>query len=180
MGAIPFPAKRLHRSGFTMVELIVVLVLIGILGAIGAARYFNRNSFDAAFFAEQTRAMLRYAQKTAIARNTPVFVELGDNRIGLCHVAPNGNCPAASRVEFPSGRSTGEGTDTYCQSSTWYCLGRPKGVSYSYSVVMTQFSFDALGRPLAVAGEFPGLAITVGGDGQTRTVSVTPETGYVQ
>lgn len=169
-----------RQAGFTMVELIVVLVLIGILGAIGAGRYFSRGSYDAAFFADQTRALLRYAQKTAIARNEPVFVELGDNRIALCHVAPNGNCPAASRVAFPGGSMVGKASETWCQASGWYCVGRPDGVSFTVSSTVDQFAFDALGRPQLQNGNFGGLSLGISGEGERRTVLVTQETGYVQ
>lgn len=163
-----------------MVELIIVMILIGIIAAIGVGSMFDRKGFDAAAFTEQTRALLRYAQKTAIARNTPVWVELDDNRIGLCLVEPNGDCPAQSQVLAPGGSLEGKSTEIHCQAPGWFCIGRPDGVSFQVSQAINQFSFDGLGRPVDRRGAVAGLAFTITGDGETRTVTVTEETGYVQ
>lgn len=162
-----------------MVELIVVMVLVGILAAIGAGRYFDRGSFDTQAFTDQTRALLRYAQKAAIARNTPVWVELGDNRIGLCHVEPHGACPRESQVLAPGGIAAGGATETHCQSPTWFCIGRPEGVRIQVSQAINQFRFDALGRPTDASRPIAGLTVTISGNGEERNVTVSQETGYV-
>lgn len=163
-----------------MVELIVVLVLVGVLAAIGAGRFFDRAGFDAAAFADQSRALLRYAQKTAIARNTPVFVQLEDKRISLCYEAPQGNCAPASRVPAPASGIGGAASEAHCQDARWYCLGLPEGVQVSLSSALTEFSFDALGRPLAPNGRFEGLVMSIASQGETRSVAVNQETGYVE
>lgn len=172
--------QRRAQHGFTMVELIVVMILIGILGAIGVGTMFDRKSFDAAAFTEQTRALLRYAQKAAIARNTPVWVELDDNRVGLCHVEPHGACPPAHQVPAPGGMVGGAETETHCQSPGWFCIGRPEGVRLQSSQAINQFSFDGLGRPVDKSGPVSGLSLSITGDGETRTITVSEETGYVQ
>lgn len=163
-----------------MVELIIVMVLVGILSAMAASRFFDRSGFDAATFSDQTRALLRYAQKAAIARNAPVYVQLDDNRIALCYDAPQGNCAPANRVAAPASGIGGAASETHCQDERWFCLGLPEGVQVSLSAAMTEFSFDALGRPIATSGKFDGLVMTIASPGETRTVSVNQETGYVQ
>ena len=180
MTSPPIRTRPREARGFTMVELIIVMVLIGILGAIAASRLFDRRGFDADAFADQTRALLRYAQKTAIARNTPVFVQLDDNRIALCYEAPEGNCAPAKRIAAPAAGVGGEASATHCQDERWYCIGLPEGVQVSLSAALTEFSFDALGRPVASSGSFGGLAMTIASPGETRTVTVNQETGYVQ
>jgi MSHA pilin protein MshC len=169
-----------EERGFTMVELIIVMILIGVLSAIAVGGFFDRKSFDAAAFTEETRALLRYAQKAAIARNTPVWVELDDNRIGLCHVEPHGACPPESQVVAPGGTIGGADTETHCQSPGWFCIGRPEGIRVQVSQAINQFSFDGLGRPVDQRGPVSGLTLTITGDGQTNTVTVSEETGYVQ
>ncbi len=170
-----------------MVELIVVLVLAGILGAVGVARLLDRAGFDADAFAEQTRAMLRFAQKMAVAQNRPVYVRLDGNSVALCFSAA-APCPSASQVLAPSGANSGTAaTRQYCQSSGWYCEGRPSTLTYALSPAASfggaagYLYFDALGRPYDATGSasFPGLAITIAGDGMARTINVAPETGYV-
>lgn len=179
-------ARRLCR-GFTLVELVVVLVLTGILAAVGVSRFFDRNGFDADAFTEQSRAMLRYAQKVAVAQNRPVYARLDGAGIALCFSAA-APCPAASQVIAPAGANSGSAaTSQYCQSSSWYCEARPAAITYSLSPsasfagAASYLWFDALGRPHDASGadSFPGLTVTIAGDGLTRTVSVAPETGYV-
>jgi MSHA pilin protein MshC len=170
-----------RERGFTLVELITVMVLIGIIGAIGAARFFDRASFDAPAFADQTRAMLRYAQKVAIARNEAVFVRFDGNSAALCLTAA-APCPSAQQVRAPSGsNSDSSATRAACGSSTWMCEAAPPDVTYLLEPAIRHFSFDSLGRPVSVAGQpaFAGLAVTVSGDGAARTINIAPETGYV-
>jgi MSHA pilin protein MshC len=171
-----------HQRGFTMVELIVVMVLIGILGAIGAVRFFDRTGFDADAFTEQTRSMLRYAQKVAIARNSEVSVRLDGGSVALC-LGPDANCDSDHQVIAPVGGNSGsDATRAHCgNAANWYCQGAPDGVSYTLAGAAKFFFYDALGRPHSADGPLgqAGLTLTIGGDGVTRTVLVEPETGYV-
>ena len=156
------------------------MVLIGVLGAVGASRFFDRSGFDAAAFAEQTRSTIRFAQKLAVAQNRPVFVRLDGDSVALCFDVPSPDCAPGSQVLAPSGANSGSAaTTTHCGSATWFCEGRPDGIHYRTTPALTQFGFDALGRPGAGAAGFQGLSITITGDGETRTVSVVHETGYV-
>ena len=173
---------RRQRRGFTMVELIVVMVLMGLLGAIGIARFFDRSSFDADAFTEQTRAMLRYAQKVAVARNGEVSVRLNGSSVALC-LGAAANCGTGSQVVAPAGGNSGSGaTRAACgAAAAWYCEGVPQGITYQLTGAAGYFYFDALGRPHTSSGPLasPGLTLTISGDGLTRSVRVEPETGYV-
>ncbi|MCA1973912.1 MAG: type II secretion system GspH family protein, partial [Caenispirillum sp.] len=70
-------------GGFTMVELVVTLIVIGILAVVAAPRFFDRADFDARAFLEQTAAALRYAQKAAIAQRRTVCVAFAANAVTL-------------------------------------------------------------------------------------------------
>nr|WP_051933321.1 type II secretion system protein [Massilia sp. BSC265] len=161
-----------------MVELIIVMVLVGILGAIAAGRFFDRRGYDADAFAEQSRAMLRYAQKLAVGQNRMVYVHFEDDRIALCYESDM-PCAPGAQVHAPS--SSVSGADGACGTSAWYCLTRPSGIEYSNSLPFYQISFDALGRPdnPSSKDEFAGFRFAITGDGTTRSVGVTLETGYV-
>jgi MSHA pilin protein MshC len=169
-----------------MVELIVVMILVGILGAVGAARFFNRTGFDAAAFAEQGAAMLRYAQKLAIAQNRSVFVQATPQGLRLCYTSAN-PCAAGDQVSAPSGTNSGNtATRAFCTVGAnyvpaWNCEAVPNGASMVLDPGAGGiYRFDAQGRLFTETGAAStGLTLTISGDGVTRIISVAQETGYV-
>jgi MSHA pilin protein MshC len=176
-------------QGFTTIELIVVMILVGILGAIGAARFFNRTGFDAAAYAEQGAAMLRYAQKLAIAQSRPVFVQASKEGIALCYSAAS-PCASGDRVGVPIGSNSGNAaTRAFCAAAgtyieAWDCEGVPANVSLTVGKAnAATFYFNGLGRPFRSADKgdstFTGQTLTIKGEDLTRTITVEQETGYV-
>ncbi|TAF71567.1 MAG: type II secretion system protein, partial [Curvibacter sp.] len=55
---------RSGQAGFTLVELVMVIVLLGILAVYAVPRMLNSGDFYARGFHDQSMAYLRYAQKT--------------------------------------------------------------------------------------------------------------------
>src|SRR5471032_3464628 len=128
-----------HRSnaaalagGFTLVELITVLVLMGILGAVAVERFFDSRVSDGSGYASQVRSMIRYAQKVAIAQHRPVYVQIGASSVGLCYQAA---CSASNVVRAPGAANSGSGATraacvlggAYVQQ--WLCEGAPSSVT---------------------------------------------------
>lgn len=173
-----------QQRGFTLVELIAVLVVGGIVAAFAMPRFFQQDSFDARSFADQNVSMLRYAQKLAIAQNRPVFVLLNGSRIALCFSAA---CEAANRVLPPAGSNSGRtATLAACANVTaWLCEGAPNKISYSVPLQAAAFYFNALGRPYRVGdvepvSSFPArVSIGINGADMTRNLVLEGETGYV-
>ena len=175
--------QRAH--GFTIVELVTVMVILGLVAAVAMPRFFQKDSFDARSFADQNVSMLRYAQKLAIAQNRPVFVLLNGSRIALCFSAA---CEASNRVLPPAGGNSGRSaTMGACANTTaWLCEAPPNKISYSVPADAAAFYFNALGRPYKSTdtepvSSFPArVSIGISGGGIPRTIVVEGETGYVQ
>ncbi|UQV48134.1 type II secretion system GspH family protein [Janthinobacterium lividum] len=177
--------RRTAACGFTLIELVAVLVLAGLLATFAVNRFFQRDTFDARSFSDQVTNIVRYGQKLAVAQNRAVFVSIDANSVALCFDAV---CSDAQKVVPPTGsNSASKDTLKYCVKTNWLCEGRPAGVTLSTDAKVTpSFYFDALGKPYALVNVFPAvstfpaqLTISIQGDGLTRNVTVEGETGYV-
>jgi len=136
--------------------MVVVLVLIGILSVTALPRFFDRRDFDSRSFLDQTAAILRYAQKTAIAQRRTVCVAFATNSASLTIRSTEG----AGACDVPL---AGPG------SAAPYTVTAPG--TTKFSVTPPPLSFDAEGRPSA------GASISIAGT--PATITVAPETGYV-
>lgn len=56
-----------HSKGFTIVELVMVIILVGILSAVALPRFFQTSAFEQRAVFDSTLNAVRYAQKLAVA-----------------------------------------------------------------------------------------------------------------
>jgi len=89
--------NRSLQHGFTLIELIMVIVIMGVLAVFAAPRMFNTGDFTQRGFHDETMSLLRYAQKTAIAQRRTVCVALNATGVTLTMdtgATPDGVCDA--------------------------------------------------------------------------------------
>ena len=81
------------QHGFTLVEMVVVMVLLGILAVVALPRLSGGDAFNEAGFHAEVVAALRYAQKTAVSHRRLVCAQLTSTPVPLQLAAAN---PAAA------------------------------------------------------------------------------------
>lgn len=59
----------MNAKGFTLIELVMILVLVGIIAAVVAPRLGTVSNTKASVFVNKLRADIRYAQNLAMSRN---------------------------------------------------------------------------------------------------------------
>lgn len=142
-----------HQRGFTLVELIMTMVIVGIISVVAIPRLFGADVFKSRGFADQVQASLRYAQKVAIAQHRYVCAAFTTNSITLTIGATN---TCGTNLASPSGGAT-------------YSIAAPSGIAFS--AIPAGFYFDALGKP--------SLGQPIAIVGATNSITVEAETGYV-
>ena len=144
-----------HQLGFTLVELILVIVLLGIVSAVAIPRFSNTTSFDERVLFDDTLNALRYSQKLAVASGCNIQFSINSNSFNVLHddSCKSGNFTAGLTVNHPA---NGETSYTGSQSNI------------SLPATQANTVFDALGRAST------DNIISVG----TRKISIISATGF--
>jgi MSHA pilin protein MshC len=105
---------RCRLQGFTMIELITVMILVGILAAFAAPRLGDITGFTGPGYAADVRGALAHARRTAVASRRHVCVTISSDRISLAmdpgdpDTGTHPSCNAVNIVALPGGDQTGE------------------------------------------------------------------------
>ena len=150
------------QRGFTLVELIAVILIGAVLSFVAMGKLNNLGEVNAQGFADEVASQLRYAQKTAIAQRTIVYVNVAaaTEHVYSCFDSATPTC--AQELVVP----TGDHAD----------ITGPSSATMTSSV--TQFSFNGLGAPST--SSVVTLVVTATSSGAPFTVTVQPVSGYVQ
>jgi MSHA pilin protein MshC len=142
--------------GFTLVELTMVIVIIGILVALVGPRFFDRRVFDERLFYEESLAAVRHAQKLAVASGCSIRVTVASSGYALSYAAACGTLASGSAVRNPAGG--------------YYAAGNPQGVGVAPALDITFNSLGAATGPANVAGFAAGAF----------SLTVHPTTGFIE
>jgi MSHA pilin protein MshC len=148
--------KAQNARAFTLVELVVAIMIMGVLAAVAAPRLMGKSGFDSRGFYDEAQAVVRFAQKSAIAWRRPIFVCISSTTITVGAAAGCGT-PVSNPV-----------------NGNPLSASAPSGVA----LTVTNFSFDSAGRPSPNATATITLTSTIPGD-PARKIVVEAETGYV-
>lgn len=156
----PLPRSAGGAGGFSLLELLMVLVIMGTLAMVAGPRMFSVTGYQARGFHDELISAVRYAQKLAVAGGCRVEVSVSGNAYALRQGNPGCDDPLSLPVAHPATR------DSFAGSA-------PAGISVSSNAGLV---FTALG---SVEGGGP-VTMTISGGGNTRTITVHGDTGYVQ
>lgn len=153
------------NRGFTLVELIVIMIILGILAVVALPRFVDRQTFDTRGVFDSVTGSLRYARQQAVAQRRQVCVAVAANgsvTITQASAPPPSVCDGRALINPSTGAA--------------YALAMPTGVTMAArgatSALPAVIRFDALGQPNAAAG------LRVIGD-SSWCLAVEAETGYV-
>lgn len=153
--------EQKKHPGFTLVELVMMLVILSVLSATAIPKFFKKNTYAERAFFDDTLHAVQYAQKLAVATGCGVQVAISSNAYTIARRGTSSSlsCPSTSTYSLAV-LHPGTGANSYS--------GSESGVTLSSSPAT--FTFNALG----VASS--DVILTVNG---ARTVQVVAETGFV-
>lgn len=152
------------ENGFTLVELVVILVLVAFLAFAAIPRHQDRGAINVSALAEQLASDIRYTQSLAMTSGQR-------NRINLAAASYQITTSAGVPVVHPA---TG--------SSAAISLSNASLSGYNPPLTNSYIAFDGKGIPYTdVVGASLGAnaTITLNSAGSTRQIVISPQTGRV-
>ncbi len=131
-----------HQNGFTLIELIAVLVIVAALGATAVARFANNSVFELQASRDQVVSALLSAQQLAMVQNDAVRFSTQGNQLDILQ---DGTSVSIDGVVYPINLGSGQ------------------------AITGADFDFDRLGQTqpatltLSKSGELVTISVTATG-----------------
>jgi len=148
------------QRGFTLIELIMVIILLGILSATALPKFYGKRTFaEHAFFSDTLNA-IRYAQKLAVTTGCNVQVSISSNRYFLTRQGTSSSTSCTGSTYHLAIPHPSSGASTYSGSEAGITLTSTASVFYFY--------------PLGAASD--DVILTING---IKTIHIIAATGFV-
>lgn len=163
--------------GFTMVELITTIILVGILTAVAVPRILAPSPFKVRALADEIAAEIRYTQQLNMNYGADATFRIGacDGDGATCMYIYRGTDNCDNRLYLRSRQDDNQ------RASGSVCPERElDGFDFSTIPDPFELSFSRLGRP-STGNNFAEVVIHLSGASQeANTLCVWPETGFVE
>ncbi|MBF0281366.1 MAG: prepilin-type N-terminal cleavage/methylation domain-containing protein [Zetaproteobacteria bacterium] len=141
------------EQGYTIIEIVLVLILVGVLSSYVAPRMFDQASYQGLGFHNEVQASLRYAQKVALAQRRFVCVTFSINTLSLT-MGSTASC--GTPLKHP-------------QDGSNYVVTGATGIQFN--LLPSNFYFTPQGEPSM------GQSLQV--VDSSRTITIEANSGYV-
>lgn len=148
--------KRILPRGFTLIELVVIMLIIGVLAVAAVPRLEGNVELKGRGYADELKSAVRFAQRYAVASGCTVQISI--TGAGYALTTQDATCGIGNNVQGPSGSA--------------FSGNIPSGVSMTGGT--GSYSFDALGE---TGG---GGSIQVQAAGSTFGFTITATSGFIQ
>jgi MSHA pilin protein MshC len=167
----------MSQRGFTLIELVMVIVMLGILAVFAVPKMAGPSAFNVRGFHDETLAYLRYAQSTAVAQRRTVCVVFAASSISLSIASVGQSLTCDATLSGPRGERPAQAV-------------AKSGVNYERGLAPGAINFDGQGQPVDASGNglakqtlhvTDDLVSTVNDTGSNGVLRIVVEavTGYV-
>jgi MSHA pilin protein MshC len=156
------PRPPQAANGFTLIELVTTLVIVGILSVVALPRFFDDQAFGERGYVDEVASALRYARKIAVATECEVSVTLTANSYSASQRDTLNNCNTAG-APWATPVRRADGSNVTGNAPANVALG---------PVATVVFRGD--GRPAGIPPAFSAGVFTINVDPNTGRVTVAP------